>query len=73
MITPESNDAVAILSELLPLFYEVDDKIYVMHHPNKPITRLTKATREKLVKLLKEAENEQVLSVDRTGSRESAN
>lgn len=73
MITPESNDAVAILSELLPLFYEVDDKIYVMHIPDKPITRLTKSTRDKLVKLLKEAENEQVLSVDRAGSRESAN
>jgi hypothetical protein len=73
MITPESNDAVAILSELLPLFYEVDGKIYIGHREDIPITRLTKPTREKLAKLLQEARDEQVLSVDRTGSRESAN
>ena len=73
MITPESNDAVAILSELLPMFYEIDGDIYVGGFREKPITRLTKPTKDKLVKLLKEAENEQVLSVDRGRSRESAN
>lgn len=72
MITPESNDAVAILSELLPLFYEIDGNIYVGGFREKPITRLTRPTKEKLIKLLKEAENEQLLSVDRSGSRESA-
>jgi hypothetical protein len=73
MITPESNDAVAILSEILPLLYEVDGDIFFGHREDIPLKFFTKETREKLVKLLKEAENEQVLSVDRTGSRESAN